>query len=127
MFRGVCLIVFTLLCLSSCSTKKSILETREDISFSVGADQTTLFTYNMYWYIPLSAQKLRSDQRLLAMLGVGERQPLSVGNENKLKLEELAVKKLSKKLKEQSDCANGHKIDNTLWYDRSIQLSGSCW
>ena len=127
MLKGVCLLLLMLGAVTACSSNKASLETRDDITFQTDSDEHKNFTYNMYWYVPLSSQRYRRDQGIISMLGIGNRQPVAVDNENKLKLEDLAVKKLSIKLKQNNDCANGHKIDNTLWFDRSIQLTGTCW
>lgn len=127
MLKGVSLSLMMLVLLTSCTSQRASLETRDDIAFEISSEEQKNFTYNMYWYVPLSEQRYRRDQGLLSMLGIGQRQPVAVDNENKLKLEDLAVQKLGIRLKQNSDCTNGHKIDNTLWFDRSIQLTGKCW
>lgn len=127
MLKGVGITLLTVILFTACSSNNATLETRDDIDFETISDDQQRFTYNMYWFVPHSSQRYRRDQSLLAIIGIGNRQPVSVDNANKLKLEDLAVSKLSAKLKENSRCATGHKIENTLWFDRSIQLTGKCW
>lgn len=120
---ALCLIIF----MSACSSNNNSLETRDEIDFETISNEQQSFIYNMYWYVPLSSQRYRRDQSLLAIIGIGNRQPVAVDNENKLKLEDLAVRKLTGKLKENGRCSKGHEIESTLWFDRSIQLTGKCW
>lgn len=121
------LLIILLLLTVSCSSKYSGLETRDDIEVSVSKMGQNLFTYNMYWYIPLSSQHYQKERGFLAAIGIGSVQRISVNNENKLQLEELAVRKLDSKLNNHKQCAKGHKIENTFWYERSIRFSGTCW
>lgn len=114
--------------LTGCSSSSNI-ETRDDISWTESEQDRKEFTYTMYWFLQRPRSSSRSMKEILASMGIGQSDrelEHSLNNEIKLQLEDLAVYQLSSKLQQNNECVNGHKIENTFWYTRSIILSGYC-
>lgn len=83
----------------------------------------------MYWFLPQPRRSSSSIKDILASLGIGQdgrELEYSPNKEFKLKLEDLAVYQLTVKLQQNNECGNGYKIVDTLWYTKSIILSGYC-
>ncbi|RZM80229.1 hypothetical protein C3B51_12785 [Pseudoalteromonas rubra] len=55
-----------------------------------------------------------------------EQQRVEDSSELKLQLEDEAVVRLKKALKEARYCESGYKIERVFWRDRSVQLRGIC-
>lgn len=122
------LCAFMAMLLTGCSSSSNI-ETRDDISWTESEQDRKEFTYTMYWFLQRPRSSSRSMKEILASMGIGQSDrelEHSLNNEIKLQLEDLAVYQLSSKLQQNNECVNGHKIENTFWYTRSIILSGYC-
>lgn len=116
--------------LNGCSLGSDFqLDTQDDISFTTSKVGRTDFDYTMYWFAPRPKGSAYRMHEFLVSVGIGETRSTlhnAPSKEVKLKLEDLAVFQLQQKLEQNNQCPNGHKIENTFWFNRSINLTGFC-
>ena len=115
---------------AACQSSNSQLNVRHSLfPFTTQSGQQT-FDYTMTWYVP-PAQLFGSERgTIIANMGLPSerfRSPrLSLDNETKIKLEDVAVKSLENELNKAEFCQQGYEIQSIKWLERAIHFSGIC-
>lgn len=127
--------------LGACSSNpdaKRQIETYDDIVMTEEQD-TTRFNYTMYWILPNSTndkkrlkgltKRVNKQEYMLSQMG--RRNPelnnIRLNGEIKVRLEDIAVAKLARKLQIRGLCPDGYDIEQTYWQEKSIKLLGQCF
>ncbi len=133
MIIKICIALCVTIALFGCSSAdKKTIETHQNLISRVNKQGITEYIFTLNWYVPQIQQRREKDR-----FGPAERQDQlnrtsqlasssSISNEVKLEMEDLAVVKLAKTLKNKDLCANSHTIDEILWQEKSIKLRGHC-
>lgn len=120
----LCLTLF----LSACSSNKNKqLQIRH--SFEPKSERQ-MFDFEMTWFVPPAVLFGNEKNSILANMGLKTRPQvnpsLSIDNETRLRLEDIAIKRLENELVSHKMCPDGYKINQTNWLDRSIRFVGRC-
>lgn len=126
----------TLLSLTACavvgcgSNNEEFLQIRHSFVPLGQQDNLDRFEFNLTWFVPPSVLFGSEKQSLLANMGLrstsSARPSLDIDNETRLRLEEIAIKRLENELIDNQMCLQGYEITQTKWLDRSIEFSGRC-
>ncbi|GAA0856993.1 hypothetical protein [Aliiglaciecola litoralis] len=88
------------------------------------------FDFHMTWFVPPEVLFGNQQNTIIANIGLVSRPQqkprLEISNETRLRLEEIAVKRLEQELKDNDMCSQGYKIKQTKWFERSIAFIGTC-
>ncbi|WJG10476.1 hypothetical protein [Aliiglaciecola sp. LCG003] len=111
------------------SSNESLLQIRH--SFEANKTSTPQqFKILMTWFVPPSVLFGSERNSIVENMGLSTRphvnRSLSIDNERRLKLEDIAIKRLESELAANQMCDDGYKINHTKWLERSIQFIGSC-
>lgn len=88
------------------------------------------FDFHMTWFVPPAVLFGNEQNSIIANMGLVSRPKqnprLTINNETRLRLEEIAISRLEQELSDNDMCAQGYKIKQTKWLERSIGFIGSC-
>lgn len=92
--------------------------------------QSNGFAFSMTWFLP--PEELFGSQKnsIFANMGLKSTKHqiprFSIDNETRLKLEDIAIKRLENELESNQMCPHGYKIEQIKWLERSIEFVGTC-
>lgn len=93
-------------------------------------DSLDRFSFHMTWFVPPSVLFGNEKNSIIANMGLKSQTQratsLSIDNQSKLKLEDIAIARLEKEIKNNQMCKTGYTIQTTKWLERSILFKGSC-
>ncbi|MBU2877843.1 MULTISPECIES: hypothetical protein [Alteromonadaceae] len=124
------LVIIVCIYLSGCaSNKDSQLHIRHVFDKQI-TPSSAGFEFVMTWFLP-PAELFGSQQNsVFANMGLRSRNSqvprLSLDNETRLRLEDIAIQRLENELESNRMCPHGYKIDQIKWLERSIGFIGKC-
>jgi hypothetical protein len=125
------LIVWSVLINAGCSANSDRhLQIRHSFIATEQNEPKDGFDFSMTWYVPPSVLFGNEKNSIIANMGLmtlpQQNPTLSISNETRLRLEEIAVKRLDQELRDNQMCQQGYRIQRTKWLERSISFVGTC-
>ncbi|TRY30839.1 hypothetical protein [Aliiglaciecola sp. M165] len=121
---------FSLFLIGCASNSDNQLQIRHSFEVIDSPAEKQKFDFVMTWFVPPAVLFGNEKNSILANMGLKTRPQtnpsLSIDNETRLRLEEIAIKRLENELVDHEMCQKGYKISLTNWLDRSIRFIGHC-